>query len=43
VATNNVPGVYDPSKDMALSIYPNPANERLNISTGEALKGNIKN
>lgn len=42
VATNNVLGVNDPSNDMMISVYPNPANERLNITTGEALKGNIR-
>lgn len=39
VATNNVLGVNDPANNVTVSIYPNPANERLNISTGEALKG----
>lgn len=39
VATNNVLGVNDPTNNVTVSIYPNPANERLNINTGEALKG----
>ncbi|MCK9401677.1 MAG: T9SS type A sorting domain-containing protein [Bacteroidales bacterium] len=42
VATNNVLGVSDPENDVMVSIYPNPANERLNIRTGETLKGNTR-
>jgi hypothetical protein len=42
VATNNVLGVNDPANNVTVSIYPNPANERLNISTGETLKGNTR-
>jgi hypothetical protein len=35
-------GVNDPANNVTVSIYPNPANERLNISTGETLKGNTR-
>lgn len=42
VATNNVLGVNDPAKDIIVSIYPNPANELLNITGSETFKGKVK-
>jgi hypothetical protein len=42
VATNNVLGVNDGANDLMVSVYPNPAKERLSIRTGETFKGNTR-
>lgn len=42
VATNNVLGVNDPAKEIIVSVYPNPADDRLNVTAGETLKGRVK-
>jgi hypothetical protein len=42
VATSNVLGVNDPDREIAVSSYPNPANEKLFISAGETLQGKVR-
>lgn len=41
VATNNVLGVNDPLRILDVTAFPNPANDRLNISAGESLAGKV--
>jgi hypothetical protein len=42
VATNNVLAVKDPAKEITVSVYPNPADDRLYVNAGETLKGRAK-
>jgi hypothetical protein len=41
VATNNVLGVNDPGRILDIAAYPNPANDRLNVTAGESLTGKV--
>jgi len=41
IATNNVLGVNDLNTLRDITTFPNPANDRLNISAGESLKGKV--
>jgi hypothetical protein len=41
VATNNVLSVNDPALTLDISTFPNPANDRLNLSTGGSFQGNV--
>jgi hypothetical protein len=42
VATNSFAGVNDNKMELNLSIYPNPAGEKVNLSIGQALQGSVK-
>ncbi|NTV85053.1 MAG: T9SS type A sorting domain-containing protein, partial [Bacteroidales bacterium] len=41
VASNSFAGVNDNINELPLSTYPNPANDKLNISFSEALQGSV--
>ena len=41
VATNNVLGVDDPAQILEISAFPNPANDRLNLSFGRSFQGKV--
>ena len=42
VATNAVLGVDDPNRELSISTYPNPVKDKLTITTGEMLKGEVR-